>query len=206
MYREIYAVGLLFLSIGLVFFYANKILDTIAALAAVVFLYCQARILHSGKGIPSWRVSQMPLMLIASGLLEGAGLYTLISFHGNDQIPATSLIPPVIILLILLNSFLWRRYLRNARTWGLGPIDRKILHRITPKLYIIGYILPFLIFGIIFLNLNSSALFAQIGSFLAIMGGVLWKAVVITQACHMQNFSLNKFPQRGSGKFSAPHN
>ena len=119
--------------------------------------------------------------------------------------PATSLIPPVIILLILMNSFLWRRYLRNAPTWGIGPIDRKILRRMSPKLYAIGHILPLLIFGAIFLNLISSALLAQIGGFLAIMGGVLWKAVVITQACHMQNFSLTKFPQRGSGKLSAPH-
>jgi len=205
MSREIYAVGLLFLSIGLFFFYPNEILYTTAALAAAIFLYCQARILHSGKGIPSWRVSQMPLMLIASGLLEGAGLYILIVLHGNEQMPATSLIPPVIILLILMNSFLWRRYLRNAPTWGIGPIDRKILRRMSPKLYAIGHILPLLIFGAIFLNLISSALLAQIGGFLAIMGGVLWKAVVITQACHMQNFSLTKFPQRGSGKLSAPH-
>ena len=35
-------------------------------------------------------------------------------------------------------------------------------------------------------------------------GGFLWKAIVITRACHQQGFALAKFPQRGSGKLAAP--
>ena len=106
----------------------------------------------------------------------------------------------------MLNSFLWRRYLRNAKTWGVGPIDRDILRKITPKLFLTGYVIPIILFGLILLDINSLGLLAQIGGFLSIMGGVMWKAVLITQACHMQNFSLGKLPQRGSGKFAAPTN
>jgi len=206
MSREIYAVGLIFLSIGLEFIYHSPILNATAAVGAAAFLYCQGRILHSGKGIPSWRVSQMPSMLIATGLLEGIGLFTLLSFNWSAEISTSSPIPPLAILLILLNSFLWRRYLRNLKAWGIGPIDRNILSRITPKLYVTGHILPLILFTIIFLNLSSLSVLAQIAGFLAIMGGVLWKAIVITQACHMQNFALGKMPQRGSGKFAAPLN
>jgi ferredoxin len=206
MSREIYAVGLIFLSIGLQFIYHSPILNATAAVGAAAFLYCQGRILHSGKGIPSWRVSQMPLMLIATGLLEGIGLFFLLSFTWETEMSTSSPIPPLAILLILLNSFLWRRYLRNAKVWGVGPIDHNILRRTTPKLYITGHILPLILFGTIFLNFSSSSLLAQIAGFLTIMGGVLWKAIVITQACHMQNFALAKMPQRGSGKFAAPLN
>ena len=204
MSREIYAVGLIFLSTGLEFFYTNHILNVTTVIGAAAFLYCQGRILHSGKGIPSWRVDQMPLMLIATGLLEGICLFVLISSIFGTEISGNSPILPITILLILLNSFLWRRYLRNLKLWGIGPIDRDILSKVTPKLYIIGHILPLILFGSIFLNISSLSVLAQIASFLAIMGGVLWKAIVITQACHMQNFSLSKLPQRGSGKFAAP--
>jgi len=143
-------------------------------------------------------------MLIATGLLEGICLFVLISSIFGTEISGNSPILPITILLILLNSFLWRRYLRNLKLWGIGPIDRDILSKVTPKLYIIGHILPLILFGSIFLNISSLSVLAQIASFLAIMGGVLWKAIVITQACHMQNFSLSKLPQRGSGKFAAP--
>ena len=206
MSREIYAVGILFLSVGLGLFFPSPILNAITAVSAAAFLYCQARILHSGKGIPTWRVSQMPLMLVATGLLEGIGLFCLLNFTWGTEISTTSPILPLAILLILFNSFLWRRYLRNLKVWGIGPTDRHILNRITPKLYTIGYILPLILYGIIFIDLSSLSLLAQISGFLVIMGGVLWKAILITQACHMQNFALGKLPQRGSGKFAAPIN
>ena len=148
----------------------------------------------------------MPIMLITTGLLEGVGLFILLSYTWNMEISPSSFIPPLAILLILLNSFLWRRYLRRAKDWGIGPIDRKILRSITPKLYISGYIIPLILFGLIFINIISLSLLAQIAGFLAIMGGVLWKATLITRACHMQNFALNKLPQRGSGKYAAPTN
>jgi len=204
MSREIYAVGLIFLSIATEFFYPSSILHATTAVGAAGFLYCQGRILHSGKGIPTWRVAQMPIMLVATGLLEGIALFSLIYFTRGEEISPTSPIPPLAILLILLNSYLWRRYVRNAKTWGIGPIDRTILRRITPKLHIIGHLVPLALFAAIFLNLGSSILLVEVGSFLALMGGVLWKSIVITQACHMQNFALGKMPQRGSGKFAAP--
>ena len=193
MSREIYAVGILFLSIWFMFFYSSPILHIAAAASAAAFLYCQAQILYSGKGIPTWRVKQMPLMLISSGLLEGIGLCMLLTFSWRTEISANSFTMPLAILFILLNSFLWRRYLRNAKTWGVGPIDRDILRKITPKLFLTGYVIPIILFGLILLDINSLGLLAQIGGFLSIMGGIMWKAVLITQACHMQNFSLGKF-------------
>jgi phenylacetyl-CoA:acceptor oxidoreductase subunit 1 len=204
MSREIYAVGLIFSSIAAEYIYPSSVLHAATAVGGAGFLYCQGRILHSGKGIPSWRVAQMPIMLVATGLLEGVALCSLIYFTRGVELSPTSPFPPLMILLILLNSYLWRRYIRNAKACGIGPIDRAILKRITPKLHIIGHLIPLALFITLFLNFGSSILLVEVGSFLALMGGVLWKSIVITQACHMQNFALGKMPQRGSGKLAAP--
>ena len=204
MSREIYAVGLFYASVAADFFQPSPLFHGTAALGAAIFLYCQGRILHSGKGIPTWRVPQMPLMLVATGLLEGIALITLIFSKWGEQLPDAALIPPFAIALILFNAYLWRRYVGSAKASGIGPIDRRILARITPKLHMIGHILPLILFGALLLNADAPVWVADIAGFLVIAGGVLWKAIVITRACHMQSFALGKMPQRGSGKYAAP--
>jgi phenylacetyl-CoA:acceptor oxidoreductase subunit 1 len=204
MSREIYAVGLFYISVAADFITPDPLFHGLAALGAAAFLYCQARILHAGKGIPTWRVAQMPLMLVATGLLEGVALLALIFSKWSDQLPNASLIPPIAIALIVVNATLWRRYVSSAKAWGIGPIDRRILSRITPKIHIIAHILPVILFGVLLFNSNSPVWVADIAGFLVIAGGVMWKAIVITRACHMQNFALAKMPQRGSGKYAAP--
>ena len=39
---------------------------------------------------------------------------------------------------------------------------------------------------------------------LAILGGFVWKMIVITRARHQQGYALAKMPQRGSGARAAP--
>ena len=51
----------------------------VAALAALAFLYCQARILRAAKGIPAWRAPEVVALIVATGLAEGAGLALLFS-------------------------------------------------------------------------------------------------------------------------------
>ncbi len=204
MSREIYAVGLFFISIAADLFQPSVFFHSTTALGAAAFLYCQGRILHSGKGIPSWRVAQMPMMLVATGLLEGVALLTLIFSNWGAQLPDAFPIPPLAILLILINAYLWRRYVSNAKAWGVGPLDRRIFGIVTPKIHVIGHILPLILFGALLLNEGAPVWVADIAGFLTIAGGVLWKSVVITRACHMQNFALAKLPQRGSGKYAAP--
>jgi phenylacetyl-CoA:acceptor oxidoreductase subunit 2 len=49
-----------------------------AAIAAALFLYCQARILHGAKGIPAWRAPMVVPLIVVSGLAEGAALLLLL--------------------------------------------------------------------------------------------------------------------------------
>lgn len=202
MSREIYAVGVFYLAVFADFFQPSPVFHGIAALGALGFLYCQGRILHAGKGIPTWRVAQMPMMLVATGLLEGTALLTLIFSKWGDQLPSPVAVPVLGMLLVLVNAYLWRRYIGNAKIWGIGPIDRRILGVITPKLHIIAHVLPFILFGTLLVNAEVPIWVAA--GFFTIAGGVLWKAVIITRACHQQNYALAKYPHRGSGKFAAP--
>src|SRR6185436_17826030 len=49
-------------------------LASAAALAALAFLYCQARILRAAKGIPAWRAAEVVPLILSTGLAEGLGL------------------------------------------------------------------------------------------------------------------------------------
>jgi phenylacetyl-CoA:acceptor oxidoreductase subunit 2 len=72
MARESLAAVLLF-ALGIAAFWLPQLVPA-AAVAAAVFLWCQARMLHGGKGIPAWRARETVPLLVATGLAEGAGL------------------------------------------------------------------------------------------------------------------------------------
>jgi phenylacetyl-CoA:acceptor oxidoreductase subunit 2 len=73
MTREAFAALLLF-PLGLFF-------PLLAAPVALVFLYCQARILRAAKGIPAWRTPWVVPLIVLSGLAEGGAL--LLLMQGN---------------------------------------------------------------------------------------------------------------------------
>ena len=72
MARESFAAVLLF-GLGIGTFFVRALLPA-AALAAALFLYCQARMLQGGTGIPAWRVPGTVARLVSTGLAEGLGL------------------------------------------------------------------------------------------------------------------------------------
>ena len=204
MSREVYAVGVLY-GAGLAdFVFPSITLHTLVAFAAVVFLYCQARILHASKGIPSWRVSAMPWMLMASGILEGTGLVALILAISSQNMAVPTLLPVTGLVLTAVNAVLWRNYVINAKTNGIGPKSRIILFSNTLKVHAIAHLFPALLLMLaIALPTLPTILLGAAGA-LILIGGAYWKGLVITRACHQQGFALAKFPQRGSGKYAAP--
>lgn len=46
----------------------------LAAALALAYVYCQARMLNAGRGIPAWRAPRTVPLVITSGLVEGSGL------------------------------------------------------------------------------------------------------------------------------------
>lgn len=100
MTREAFVAVLLF-PLGLGSIFVPQALPA-AALAALAFLYCQARILRAAKGIPAWRAPEVVPLIVATGLAEGAGLALLFSQQ--------TLLIGLFILAVALRELALRRY------------------------------------------------------------------------------------------------
>lgn len=204
MSREVYAVALVFIFGFIDYLSPSPVLHALTALAALLFLYCQTKILHMSKGIPTWRVAMMPWMLLMSGLYEGVGVAALYVAVVPVAMPTTYTLPLLGMLLALANLVLWRNYISGAKRRGIGALSRADLRRATPSIMLIAHLVPFLLFGIFMFWPLGPAWLLGVGGALVLAGGALWKSVVITRACHQQGFALGKWPQRGSGEFAAP--
>lgn len=203
MSREVYAVTLMYL-LGLIdLFTPHPALHALTALAALLFLYCQVRILHAAKGIPTWRVNMMPGMLMLSGLFEGVGLAALAVAFIPAALPNGSVLAVFGIVLAVLNAAVWRNYVTGAKARGIPPLSRKDLVQASPAIHVFGHLAPLVLFGISMISASPTWVIGLAG-ISTLAGGALWKAIVITRACHQQGFALAKWPQRGSGAFAAP--
>jgi phenylacetyl-CoA:acceptor oxidoreductase subunit 2 len=180
------------------------VLHLALAVEAAAFLYCQARILPAGKGIPAWRVPLMPWMLLATGLLEGAGLLAVAALLQPVAAGAAPWAAGAGIVLAVVNAGLWQRYRQGARAAGIGPLARGVLARISPALHLLGHAAPVVLFAAFLGLAPDMPAIAALGGVAAVVGGVIWKVAVITRACQQQGFELPKVPQRGSGKLAAP--
>ena len=205
MTRETYCVAVFYPAVAAGLVWPQPILDVVAITAAAGFLVCQALILHAAKGIPTWRTPDMPWMLIATGLFEGTGLLAVIAAVTAGRLPFA---PPLALLgvaLALVNTVLWVRYRAAAKARGIGPLSRQVLAAISPALHLIGHAMPIVLFALSLSAGNAAAIaIAGVAGAAAIAGGMLWKFMIVTRACHQQGFGLPMVPRRGSGARAAP--
>ena len=202
MTRETYAVAVFYPALLADLIWPSPGLHLLVALAALVFLYCQARILYAAKGVPAWRCDLIPTMLVMTGLLEGVGLLGMAGGLAPWRFEASMIfISASGAILTLLNALIWQRYYAFAKRNGLPPLARAELDRITPALRLLGHLAPLVLFTLA--TAFSESLLA-FGGIAAVAGGVMWKFTVITRASYLQGFALPKMPQRGSGNRAAP--
>jgi phenylacetyl-CoA:acceptor oxidoreductase subunit 1 len=205
MTREVFAVAVFYPAVAASLVWPGALWPALAALAAGSFLYCQARILHAGRGIPAWRGRLMPSLLVATGLHEGMGLLALALPTHPDYVPGGAAVAIAGIVLALTNAALWRRYIGTARAAGVPPLARGVLARTTPWLHGIGHAAPAALYALAVLAGNTqTGWLLPLAGLGAVVGGALWKIAVITRACHQQGFAVERFPQRGSGQLAAP--
>jgi phenylacetyl-CoA:acceptor oxidoreductase subunit 2 len=167
MSRESFAAVLVF-AFGILSLFHRWALP-LAALAALAFLYCQARILRAAKGIPAWRAPQVVPLILFTGLAEGAGLGL---FFGLE--------PGIFIAAILVRAFAWHRY-REA-------VKSPALERPGKALVWAGSVLP--------LALLLPAV--PLAGVLAVAAGAWLKLALVTRASFNQGFSLPHLPVRGT--------
>jgi phenylacetyl-CoA:acceptor oxidoreductase 26-kDa subunit len=194
MSREALASVLVFL-LGLGVLVHAQEWDVPLAIAALAFIYCQARIVQAAKGIPAWREPLTVPLLVATGLAEGAGLFWIgaaLQHEGSRPLAI------VFGLLVAARWLLWRAW-RNC-IGGAAPRALAAIDRSGRALHWFGGVAPMVLIGLdvtgLFPGLWGAALMALAGLGVAATGA-LFKFTLITRAAFNQGFALAQLPVRG---------
>ena len=170
MTRESYAALALFaLAAGSIYFPAAA---PLAAAAAALFLYCQARILRASKGIAAWRAPEVVPLVVLTGLAEGAGLALL--FGGSRVLQAA------FVLAVVARYVAWRRYRAAAPNAALEAPGKALAW--------VGTVVA----------LALLPLMSPLAGLAALATGWWLKLALVTRASINQGFSLPHLPVRGA--------
>jgi len=173
-----------------------------AALAALAFVCCQARIVQAARGIPAWRVPQVVPLLVTTALAEGGALYLASALvHGGTAAPLLLLAG----VLVLARWAAWLAYRRALGTSGSAPA-RAALDAAAAALQWTGTLAPLVLLALAlgFAIATGSALDAMapivavaLAGAGALAGGAWLKVVLVTRAAFNQGFALAALPVRG---------
>jgi phenylacetyl-CoA:acceptor oxidoreductase subunit 2 len=202
--------------------YAILGLSVLSAVAASLFLYCQARILKASKGIPAWREPKLMRFIIVTGLTEGLSALLILMAVMVALASAGSMLTgrtvalgasSALTVLLALRIHAWQHYFGTVS--ARAPIKAvEILSGLNRTMTIWGGWLPLglstvSLVGTLTLptlrdaGLSSGALVAAIHLPVAVAMimalGTGWQAkfVIIARASYTQGFSIPKRPARG---------
>jgi len=189
------ALAPLLLGSGALALFGVAVATPLAAVLALGFVYCQARIVHAAKGIPAWREPLTVPLLVATGLTEGAGLYWLLAPSWGQGTQVLWAAFGVLLAWRFAIGVLWFRRLAPS----LQPRPLQAVNRAGHALNA-GSLLPLaIVLGVLATPLTpgwSAALQALAGA-VAVLGGAAFKFLLITQAGFNQGFALPHLPVRG---------
>ena len=152
------------------------------ALAALAFVYCQARILRASKGIPAWRAPEAVPLLVTSALGEGAA--------------AALFFETVPLALPLLGAAVIARAIAEYRYWSAVKRLRcaSALERPRQALWALGTVAPL----VLILGIEVIPFAALLAAATVIGTGWWFKFVLVTRAAFNQGFALPHLPVRGA--------
>jgi len=194
MTRESYAAGLVF-ALGLAAVWlASRPLAQAAALAVLVFAYCQGRLLQAAKGIPAWRVPALTWLVFTTALAEGAGLF--LALAALFDTPARGVLA-YFSLALIARALAWSIYRGGVAKSAVRPA-LAALERSGKILIQFGTIAPLalLLLGLFAPDVSRIALL--LGGVAALATGWQFKFVLITRAAYNQGFALPHLPVRGT--------
>jgi phenylacetyl-CoA:acceptor oxidoreductase subunit 2 len=175
MTREAFAALLLF-PVALGAFLTLRFLP-VAAVLALAFLWCQARILRAARGIPAWRAPQVVPLVIATGLAEGAGLAVLLV--------QTQLAAALLAIVLIGRMLAWSAYRDEVKSETLERAGKALQ---------LGALAALLLVAASFYVAQAALLAAA----LAVGTGWWLKLSLVTRAALTQGFSLPRQPVRGT--------
>ena len=169
----------------------------IAALLALAFVYCQARILKAARGIPAWREPLVVPLIVSTGLAEGAGLFLIAQpLHGQ----AAQALMALFGGLLMARWLAWLAYRRRLATTA-APRALSALDRAGGTLQTFGTYAAFALVapaGIGLVGGAAAALLVALAGLLVAATGAWLKYTLITRAAFNQGFALTRLPVRGA--------
>ncbi|HYA65433.1 MAG TPA: DmsC/YnfH family molybdoenzyme membrane anchor subunit [Burkholderiaceae bacterium] len=172
----------------------QKLAVSASGVLGLAFLYSQARILAANKGIPAWRHRLCPPLVLATGLVEGAGLLTPLTLSMRSALIALS---ALLALLAAARLLAWRRYLLALQRDGAPAGAIAELRAINPELTWAGGAVP-VVLALLASAISQPLLLLLAGAFVVFTGARL-KYTLICRASFVQGFALPRVPVRGAG-------
>jgi phenylacetyl-CoA:acceptor oxidoreductase subunit 2 len=169
----------------------------LTALLAAAYLYCQARILQAGKGIPAWREPRVIPLIVATGLAEGGGLLVaLCAVLGVALAVRWSAL--ALAALLVVRTVAWRRYRKvlQAPARALAALDAG---RIAFDRFGNWVAAPLAVIASVLAPNPPAQWVAVAAGVLAVAGGWHLKITLVTRAAYNQGFALPALPVRGRG-------
>jgi phenylacetyl-CoA:acceptor oxidoreductase 26-kDa subunit len=156
-------------------------------------------ILREAKGIPAWRAPQIVPLIIATGLVEGSGLFLIASAFVPAPEPVAQVTAVAAVILAALRSLSWRSYMSALAATGAPTRSLAVLAAFRWWFFVFGSMAPMALIVLGFVApATALPLFATAGLCL-FASGVAMKFVLITRAGFNQGFALTHTPVRGSG-------
>jgi phenylacetyl-CoA:acceptor oxidoreductase subunit 2 len=166
-----------------------------SAVLALLFLYCQSRMLPAAKGIPAWRSKLVTPLVFVTGLCEGYGVFLLLGLvharvSGSAMLSFTA--------LVLVRIAVWTVY-RRVVDASLASRARAALDLAGYRLVLFGTIAPLVLLGtslVLPAGVVQAGLIAAAGASAALAGAFV-KYILVTRASFNQGFALKHIPVRG---------
>ncbi len=196
MTREALVAPLLFAA-GFVAATGSEPFAVVAALLALLFVYCQGRMVQAARGIPAWRSPLTPWLMLATSLAEGAGLWLVVAaFTGVASTPVAVGLGLACVARLLL----FRAYRRSVDT-SISRDASRALDR-TARIVVLGGTIAVIVLLVVAAPLATplSRWALAAAGLAAAVAGVAMKAMILRRASHVQGFALPSMPVRGTSR------
>jgi phenylacetyl-CoA:acceptor oxidoreductase subunit 2 len=169
----------------------------IAAVLALVFVYCQGRMLQAAKGIPAWREPLIAPLFVVTALAEGGGWFFVTDALHRAGTQATLVVFGVAVLARVFVWLAYRRRLAGVTARGATMA----LDRVGRVLHIAGTAVPLVLVIAVVAGAVTGppiTLLAALAGVAAAVAGAYTKFTLIVRAAFNQGFTLAHLPVRGA--------
>lgn len=164
-------------------------LIALSGMAALAFLYCQARILMASKGIPAWREPSILALVMATGLAEGAALLLVLLALGTGAAPWAAF---VLLALLALRAVAWMNYRQRLSGTGVPPQTKTTLEQLDRPVQWGGNALPALLVAVALVAGVLPDLLYVLAGIATVASGWWLKFNIVTRAAQVQGYAFGK--------------